>query len=461
MSVRPDRATLRDSLSVALPALLLLLAGMLVAYQFVDPAPPARLVMAAGAEGGAYYAHAQRYRALLAREGVELTVLATAGSVENLQRLRAGSDGVQVAFVQGGIDDGQGPEGLRSLASVYFEPLWVFFRRELAVNSLADLARARAEGSPWRIAVGAPGSGTRAVALELLAANGVDETRARILEQGGDAAADALRAGDVDLVFMVGTPESRAIESLLHDEAAALLDFQRAEAYTRTRRYMSKVTLPRGIVDLVADLPPRDVVLVAPTANVVARDDLHPALVDLLMVAMGRVHREGGMFEDFGQFPSAEHVDFPLSDEADRYFESGPSFLRRVLPFWAATLVERLLVMLVPLVALLIPLIRVLPPVYRWRIRSRIYRWYRELLSIDPVVRRGEGVPADVQHGLQTLARIENEVAQVQVPLSYADQLYALRLHIELVREKLAGPDATAHEDPAKRDEETSHVDES
>jgi hypothetical protein len=197
---------------------------------------------------------------------------------------------------------------------------------------------------------------------------------------------------------------------------------------------------------LAADLPAHDITLLAPAATLVAHRDFHPALVDLLMRAAAEVHRDGGLFEDYGQFPSPRYVEFPLSDEAQRYFESGPSFLRRVLPFWAATLVERMLVMLLPLLALLIPLLRIMPPVYRWRIRSRIYRWYRELLAIDPVVRGAGGDPRQ-QAGISEVDRIEQEIAKVHVPLSYADQLYALRVHLELVREKLdaararGGPD--------------------
>jgi hypothetical protein len=191
-------------------------------------------------------------------------------------------------------------------------------------------------------------------------------------------------------------------------------------------------------------MPSREITLVAPTANLVARQDFHPALVDLLMAAAANVHRPGGLFESYGQFPSPEYLEFPLSEEAQRYFESGPSFLRRVLPFWAATLAERLMVMLLPLLALLIPLVRIMPPVYRWRIRSRIYRWYRELLSIDPAMGGKDGASAttaDREAGLRELARIEDEVAKVQVPLSYADQLYTLRMHLQLVRERLEGED--------------------
>ena len=170
-------------------------------------------------------------------------------------------------------------------------------------------------------------------------------------------------------------------------------------------------------------------------------------LPHVLMAAADDLHRSGGLLERYGQFPSPEYLDLPHSEEAERYFESGPTFLRRVLPFWAASLAERLMVMLVPLLALLIPLLRIMPPVYRWRIRYRIYRWYRELLTIDPLVREQDAAPpADPAAGLRALERIEEEVAKVHVPLSYADQLYTLRMHMELVRERL---EAEAAKPPA------------
>ncbi|HEY5701461.1 MAG TPA: C4-dicarboxylate ABC transporter substrate-binding protein, partial [Gammaproteobacteria bacterium] len=162
----------------------------------------------------------------------------------------------------------------------------------------------------------------------------------------------------------------------------------------------------------------------------------HPALVDLLLQAAAEVHGEGGLFEHRNQFPSPEYVEFPLSPEAKRFYKSGPPFLQRYLPFWAATLVDRMLVMLLPLLALAIPLVRIMPPVFRWRIRSRIYRWYRELLEMDPALCEAADID-ELKKYLARLDRLEAEVSRVEVPLSYADQLYHLRLHMELVREKL------------------------
>ena len=423
--------SLKDSLQVLLPALLLALAGFVVAYQFVDPAPPSRFVLATGSSSGAYYRYAKAYQAILARDGVEIEIRQTAGSLENLSLLRSSDADAQVAFVQGGTGNVQPDDELVSLASLYFEPVWLFHRLGEGSRRLADL-------KGRRIAVGSDGSGTHALAMELLAANGITAESAELRQLGGEKAVEALLSQQIDALFTVSGADADAVQRLLNAPDVTLFDFERAGAYTRRYRYLSAITLPQGVVDFAQDQPPKDTRLVAAAATLVAHRDFHPALIDLLMAAAAEVHRGGGVFEDYDAFPSPQYLEFPLSDESRRFFKRGPSFLRRVLPFWAATLVERTLVLLLPLVALLIPLLRVLPPVYRWRIRSRIYRWYRELLSIDPSVHGPPDAEA-VRSGLRELARIEEEVAKVEVPMAYADQLYHLRIHLELVREKLQG----------------------
>lgn len=420
---------MKDLLRIVGPAVLLAIVGFVFAYQFVDPAPPSHFTIATGSEGGAYYRYAQQYKALLAKHGVTINVRSTKGSVENLELLRAQDGDVQVAFVQGGAGLPAPDETLQSLASLYFEPLWLFHADSLEVRDFGDL-RGRT------IAVGAPGSGTRAVAMRLLEDNGINESNSVLSPLSPPHAADALLAAEVDAVILISSPSADVVVRLLREETIQVMDFARADAYTRTHRFLSKVELPEGVVNLAGNVPARAISLIAPTAALVVRDDFHPALVDLLMAAASEVHREGGVFEDREEFPSTHYLQFPLSDEARRYFESGPSFLRRLLPFWAATLLERMLVMLLPLLALLIPLMKIMPPMYRWRIRSRIYRWYKELLSIDPTV-HGDFDALRLHEGLKELERIEEEVGKVNVPLSYADQLYALRLHMELVREKL------------------------
>ena len=240
-------------------------------------------------------------------------------------------------------------------------------------------------------------------------------------------------AGALDAVFLVAGAQSPLVRRLLDDPANRLMSFGRARAYERVLPYFSKVVLPRGAIDLERDLPAQDVTLLAPCATLVASEALHPSIIDLVLQAASEVHGRGGLFERYGQFPSPEYIDFPLSEEAKRFFDSGPPLLQRFMPFWAATLADRLAVMLLPVTALLFPLMRLMPPIYQWRMRARVYRWYKELLAIDPAV----GEPAELRLSLDELARIEDEVSKVNVPMSFADQLYQLRIHIELVREKL------------------------
>jgi TRAP-type uncharacterized transport system substrate-binding protein len=324
--------------------------------------------MATGAPEGAYHAFAKRYADYLAREGITLELRASAGSLENLALLRSGE--ASLALVQGGVDDGRARPALVSLGSVYYEPLWLFHRTGLTVDRLGDLA-------DRRVAVGVQGSGTRALVGRLLQDNAVDQ--AGWVGIGGQAAVDALLGGQVDAAFFVMSAQSALIDGLLRQPQVVLADFTRARAYSRRYRFLNNLELPEGTIDLAANIPDREVRLLAPTANLVARSDLHPAIVDLMLQAADDVHRAGGWFEAQDEFPMPGLLAFPLSAEADRYYKHGPPFLQRFLPFWAASLVDRLKVMLVPLLVLLFPLIKVMPPIYSWRMRARIYRWYDEV----------------------------------------------------------------------------------
>lgn len=420
---------MKDYLKVYGPIVAIVVAGFVVAWQYVNPAPPRLLRMASGAPDGAYAVFAAQYAAILARDGVRLEIVATEGSVENLGLLTAETGGVDVAFLQGGIGDPSKAPDLVSLGSVFFEPIWLFGRADLPIAQLRDLAGRR-------IAVGTAGSGTRAVARQLLAANGVTEDNAAFVAEGGAAAASALIAGAVDTAFYVTARPSASMDRLLRSPSVRLANFARAPAYARRFPFLEELTLPEGLIDFAADIPPKDVTMLAPAAALVARADLHPALVDLLLGAATRVHGGPGLFQEQGRFPSPRYVDFPLSDDARRYFKSGPTFLRRYLPFGWAVLVERLAIMLVPFVTLLIPLFRIAPPVYRWRIRSRIFRWYKELRALETRIRTAdETVSTEVF--ARELDELQEAAGRLAVPIGYADTLYHLRLHIEFVREQI------------------------
>jgi len=274
------------------------------------------------------------------------------------------------------------------------------------------------------------------LALQLLADNKITSESAEILPLGGNEAADALINGQLDAAFFIASPSSSVVQELLEAAEVSLMNFERAEAYTRIYRFLSMVRLPRGVIDLNADIPSTDITMIAPTATLVVRKDFHPALIDLLLQAASEVHGKGSLFDEPVEFPSSKFVGLPLSKDAKRYFKYGPPFLQRYMPFWAATLVDRLKVMLLPIVALLFPLFKIMPPTYRWRIRSKIYRWYKELEAMDRALLESKS-PEELSKHIAELDRIEDDVRKVSVPLSYRDELYHLRVHIDLVRSQM------------------------
>lgn len=407
----------------------LAIVGFAAAWHFVKPGPPLHIRLATGSHSGAYYRFGERYRELLAQHGLTVEVVETAGSIDNLGRLARGE--VDAAFVQGGVvgaAEATDSARLVGVASLYFEPLWIFLRDGLAATRLADLRGAR-------ISVGATGSGTRPIALELLRRNGIDADDATLLDLQGDEAADRLLRGDLDAMLMVAAPTAELLVRLMAADGGAihLLDLTRAPAYERLYRFLRAVTVPAGLFDLAADRPARDVHLVAPLATLVASDALHPAILPQLIEAARVVHGGGGVFEQEGEFPSPRHLDFPIAPAADRHFRAGPSFLYRWLPFRVAAMLDRLKILLLPLLTLLLPLLKIAPPIYRWRIRSKIFRWYRVLRQIE---QRTSGAHAR-DEVLAELARIEQEIVEVSVPPSYMEELYNLRLHMSWVRREV------------------------
>ena len=409
-------------------AVLIAALGFGVAYHFVGAPPPRTFRLAAGAKGGAYYEFARQYAAFMSKRGITVEVVETAGSIENLRLLKDPASRVDVALVQGGVTDENAAQGLVGLGSVCYEPLWVFHRAGTNFPLLCDL-------KGHALAVGPEGSGTRPLVLNLLAANGIDAQNSSLLPLGGTNAVAALVEGRVDALFTVASVEAESVRRLLVDRRVVPMSFARANAYARRFRTLSAVRLPEGIVDLEHNLPQADVRLVSPAAMLVARESFHPALVDLTLQAAASVHASGDVFAEPGVFPSKLYMDVPLSRDAERYFKLGPPVLQRYLPFWVANTLDRIKVMLVPLLVLLLPLFKIVPPTFRWRIRSRITRWYKELYAIDARITNAD-LPM-VDELLASIDRVEREVIRISVPLGFADQLYNLRGHIALVRERI------------------------
>ena len=395
--------------------------------------------MATGVTDGAYYRFGLKYREVLARHGIELELRTTAGSVENLELLRDPESGVDVALMQGGVGSEDPPGNLNGLASLFYEPIW-FFQREEKPVTVQDF-----EGR--RLAIGERGSGTYDALHHLIENNELPFTAFEAVELGGSAAADALLNGQVDVACFVASIEAPYIQRLLLADGIHLTSFVRAEAYTRRYHFLARVMLPRGTADLGRDIPPTDIKLLAPVASLAARETLHPTIVALLVQAATEVHSNGGIFEKERLFPSVYNTTFPINRDARRYMEKGPPWLQRFLPFWIAVAAERLMILLIPLATLLFPLFKIAPPTYRWRIRSRIYTQYKYLFDVETALLQEPSLER-MDDCLVTLGAIEDELGEISVPLSYADQMYQLRMHVRFVkqrvnqaREKLLNPD--------------------
>jgi TRAP transporter TAXI family solute receptor len=434
--VRETLISFRDLVATTGPFVLIALAALIGAYLLLDPNPPRRVVLATGPEGSAYAAFGKRYAEELKRHGIEVTLQPSTGSRENLRLLHDTKKSVDFGFVQGGsgdaaraLDEKEGVTELVSLGSLFFEPVWLFYRTEKAKN-LTQLSQLRG----WRVNVGLRGSGSPGLSSRLLAANLLDREELTRTNLDETAAVVALLGGELDALLMVSAPEAPIVQMLLQTPGVKLYEFAQAEAYARRYTFISPVTLPRGVADISRDVPPRDLSLIAATTSLVARDNTHPALVQLFVQAASRIHSDPGWIARYGQFPSPERSEFPLAKDAERFYRTGPPFLQRYLPFWLANLVDRMWVALFSIVAALIPLSRILPPLYQFRVRSRIFRWYRQLRAIEDSHEKKKTSPEEL---LEDLDRLDSRAARIVVPLSYTDELYSLRQHIDMVRERL------------------------
>lgn len=437
-ALRHTLLSVRDLLATFGPFIVLTLALLAVAYSVLDPTPPTRVVLATGPEQGAYAEFGKQYAQILKSYGIAVELRNTQGAAENLQLLREPGSGVDIAFVQGGADelpkqDEIGKPRLVSLGSLFYEPVWLFYRVDAAQRLLkSESLTALSQLPGWRLNIGAAGSGVPNLMAKLIEANHIDPTSLTLVRKTQTPAVVDLVAGDIDALVFASAPESLLVQMLLQTPGIALFDFGQADAYSRRFAFLTPVTLPRGVVDLAGDLPPRDVRLIAPTATLVARSGAHPALIQLFVQAAQQIHGGAGWFQRKGDFPSAAATEEPLAKEAQRFYANGVPLLQRYLPFWLANLIDRMWPVLVTIVAILIPLSRMLPPLYQFRIRSRIFRWYAQLREVEDAV--GKRPNADL---LNELKLIEARVESVTVPLSYADELYSLRGHIQMVGNRL------------------------
>ena len=426
--------SLRAALVAGGPFVLIAVGLLVLAYRVLQPNPPRHAVMVTGPEQSAFDAFGEQYRSALARQGITLELRRTGGAVANLAALHDPDGDVAFGFVQGGLasQDEAAREGLSTLGSLFYEPVWIFHRRtppKGRSTRLTDLGG-------LRVNVGTPQSGTPELFARLLEANRIDPARLERSGLGDTEAVIELLDGRLDAVVFVSAPESQLVQMLLQTPGIGLLDFPQAEAYARRYPFLSPVTLPRGIVSIDRDIPLRNHPLVATTTSLVVREGTHPALVQLMVQAADRIHGGPGWFRRSGEFPTPRGAELPVAKEAARFYADGEPFLQRYMPWWVANLLDRMWLALAAIVAVLLPLSRIVPPLYEFRVRSRVFRWYAQLRAIeDELV--GPLEP-EAKAALRTrLDALDARVEKVAVPLSYADELYALRSHIGMVRTRL------------------------
>lgn len=440
-TLRYTLVAVRELLVSAGPLVLLAVGLLVLAYWWLNPNPPTTVTLATGPAQSAYDEFGKRYAKALSAYGITVKLLPSQGSSDNLERLRSGQ--ADLGFVQGGTSERKpdDEQDLESLGSLFVEPLWLFYREDAGPPGRKEGGRpshkpltALAQLQGLRVNVGSDGSGVPALLAKLLEANKVEATTLKLSRLELTPAVSALLAGELDALVMASAPESLMVQLLLQTPGIKLMDFPQAEAYARRFAFLTPALLPRGVVDLAGDVPPQNLRLVAPTTALLTRSDTHPALVQLFSQTAQSLHSSAGWFNKARQFPNLDNTELPVAKQAERTIKNGPPLMQRYLPFWMANLIDRMWLAMGVILALLLPLSRVVPPLYAFRIRSRIFRWYAQLRDIEDRLAHSEADPQALAEELDQLDAVAGKIA---VPLSYADELYALRSNIQLVRRRL------------------------
>jgi hypothetical protein len=433
-TIRYALVSARELLVSAGPVVALAVGLLVLAYMWLNPNPPKKVTLATGPAQSAYEAFGKRYQQALKRYGIEVVLVPSEGSRANLRLLKEGR--AQLAFVQGGSGDISANEdsGIVSLGSLFVEPLWLFYRTDAAKKVPGGAFTSLTQMTGLRMNIGARGSGSPGIMRRMLEANNLDPATLKLSRLDQTAATVAFLDGELDVLVFASAPESSMVQMLLQTPGVRLVDFSQSEAYSRRFPFLTPVVLPRGVADLSHDLPPQDVRLIATTTALLAREETHPALLQLFAQAARDLHGPAGWFNKAGSFPNIEHSEYPVASEAERAIRLGKPFLQRWMPFWLANLVERMWLALGIILAVLLPLTRIVPPLYKFRIRSRVFRWYAQLRDIES---RMHAESADRDQLARDLKSLDLRVGRISVPLSYADELYALRQNIQLVRTRL------------------------
>ena len=420
---------LKDLAIALAPSILISAISITAIFHYTDPAPPHRLLISIDDEKSESYHYAKQYKEILKEDGIDLVLKSSKGSAENYQNLKNSQSEVEAGFVHDGFGSPEEAPDLVSLGSLYYEPIWIFYRNQKKLNRISDFIGKK-------IAIGREGGGVKNLIYHLLKASGIREENTKLIHLGWNDAAMALKESKIDVAFFLATPQDLMIDTLLKDPEIKLMNLDQAEAITKQFPYLHHLVLPHGAIDLKQNIPNDDIHLVSPTVTLLVKDSLHPSLMFLLLKAATQVHGDSGLFEKKNEFPEDKDYQFPLADEAKSYFKSGPPFWQKLLPFWIASLIDRFILIAIPALAVVIPLFRMIPKFYQWRVRNRIYRYYGELKFLETKIKAITDKVA-LKQFLIELDKIEDRVNQLKLPLDFSDHLYSLRGHIDFVRQRL------------------------
>ncbi|MBP6162671.1 MAG: TAXI family TRAP transporter solute-binding subunit [Aliarcobacter sp.] len=414
--------------TISIPILLLIIASFYFTSKFIQPSVKKEITIATGSIDGEYYKTALQYKELLEKQKVKVNIVTSNGSLENIELLNEKK--VDIAFVQNGIEIVKNENNLQAIASVYYEPLWIFYKNEdYKINYIIQLISKK-------ISIGNEGSGTKDLALKLLKDNGLDNTNTQISTSSNKEAKDLLLKGEIDAMFMISSADSQIVKELLENPNITLFNFKRAKAYSRKYTFLESNTLYEGTIDLYKNLPYEDINLLMTSANLIVRDDFSDELIRLILKEIKPLHNKKALFEADNQFPNINNISAEINENAQRYFTYGDTWLEKLFPYWIASNIDRLKILLIPLITLMLPLSKGFFPLYRWSIRSKIYKWYKQIQKIDLLSEDAKN--EDLQNYLKEISKLKHEIkAETKVPLSYMGEYYDLIMHLELIITKI------------------------
>lgn len=413
--------------TISIPIILLVIASFYITSQFIQPSPVKELTIATGSKSGNYYQTALEYKKLLEKEGVKINILESHGSIENIKLINENK--ADIAFIQNGTITSAQTNHISTLASIYYEPLWVFYKNDgYSMEYIIQLISKK-------ISIGKEGSGTKDLASRILKENGINKENSQILNYSSSKSKELLLKGKIDAMFVVTSHESKVVKELLANPKINVLSFKRSKAYSRKYTFLESLTLYEGTLDLYKNLPDENINLLSTTANLVVKEGVSEELLRLFLKKVKEVHKNKDLFAKQNQFPNLNNMKLETNETAQKYFTNGDTWLEKIFPYWVASNIDRLKILIIPLLTLMIPLFKGVLPLYQWSMRSKIYRWYDELMQYDIKI---ELLNKDeLKNELEKLENLQKEIRdETKVPLSFMGEYYNLIMHMDLIIKK-------------------------